>query len=331
MNYKSLSDLSADVRAGSHRIPTDIDLVVGIPRSGMLAAAVLALHLNLPLADLHGFLAGRVMESGWTRRTGDQATPAHRVQHVLLVDDSINTGHSMQEARAALDLAGLPRRVTPCAVYGTRRAAGPDVLTLETVDQPRIFEWNLMHHSIMSRTCMSIDGVLCASPAGERVVEDDELRKLIRDAPVLNRPTMPVRMLVTGRPERFRPETTEWLQRHDIEFHELRMLSDELATASSPSAATGMFKADEYRASGAALFVEGRCSQARIIAEDGGADVLCYEHHEIHAGRTSLPRSAVHLIRSRSLNHYGSEPLELAGRAYRKLIRVARTRSATTP
>lgn len=35
-----------------HRLPRDIDLVVGIPRSGLLAANLLSLAANIPMADL---------------------------------------------------------------------------------------------------------------------------------------------------------------------------------------------------------------------------------------------------------------------------------------
>ena len=58
MNYRSVNDLNHCIVANLHRLPRDIDLVVGIPRSGVLAASLIALHLNLPLVDLDGFIEG---------------------------------------------------------------------------------------------------------------------------------------------------------------------------------------------------------------------------------------------------------------------------------
>ena len=47
MNYRSLNDLSRLSTAGACQIPNDVELVVGIPRSGMLAASIIALKLNI--------------------------------------------------------------------------------------------------------------------------------------------------------------------------------------------------------------------------------------------------------------------------------------------
>ena len=49
MNYRSVADLNDDVIAGLPLIPADVELVVGIPRSGLLAGTLVALALNVPL------------------------------------------------------------------------------------------------------------------------------------------------------------------------------------------------------------------------------------------------------------------------------------------
>ncbi|RUU06821.1 phosphoribosyltransferase, partial [Mesorhizobium sp. M7A.T.Ca.TU.009.01.3.2] len=37
MHYRSISDMNDAIVRGLHRLPRDIDLVVGVPRSGVLA------------------------------------------------------------------------------------------------------------------------------------------------------------------------------------------------------------------------------------------------------------------------------------------------------
>ena len=64
MNYRSLADINAAIINGMTRMPQPIDVVVGIPRSGLLPANLLCLALNIPLADLDGFCAGRVLSMG---------------------------------------------------------------------------------------------------------------------------------------------------------------------------------------------------------------------------------------------------------------------------
>ena len=60
MNYRSINDLNETILRKLHLISRDIDLVVGVPRSGMLPANLLALYLNLPYTDIHSFINGFV-------------------------------------------------------------------------------------------------------------------------------------------------------------------------------------------------------------------------------------------------------------------------------
>ena len=64
MVYKTISELSELVRSNLYKVPHDIDLVVGIPRSGMLPAMMISLYLNKKVTDLDSFIEGRTFESG---------------------------------------------------------------------------------------------------------------------------------------------------------------------------------------------------------------------------------------------------------------------------
>ena len=46
-------------------LPRDVDIVAGIPRSGLLVANLLALHLNVPMTDI----AGLGWPISWSRFT----------------------------------------------------------------------------------------------------------------------------------------------------------------------------------------------------------------------------------------------------------------------
>src|SRR5690242_7983600 len=95
MNIRSLADMTRLIAENLHRIDrTKFDCIVGIPRSGMIPAAMLATHLQLPLADVRGYAAGIV-----NGRSGASERPGKRV---LLVDDSANKGAAMARALALL-------------------------------------------------------------------------------------------------------------------------------------------------------------------------------------------------------------------------------------
>jgi adenine/guanine phosphoribosyltransferase-like PRPP-binding protein len=61
MNFVTYRDLNEDIIRNLHRIPNDIDVVVGVPRSGLLVASQIALYRNLPvvLTDKPVFLHRR--------------------------------------------------------------------------------------------------------------------------------------------------------------------------------------------------------------------------------------------------------------------------------
>ena len=97
MQYRTIQDLSGLIRKNLWKIPHDIDLVVGVPRSGMLPANMIALYLNVRLTDIDSFVEGHVYSSG-ARGKGLNSV----IRKVLVVDDSIYSGASLLEAKGKL-------------------------------------------------------------------------------------------------------------------------------------------------------------------------------------------------------------------------------------
>jgi len=65
MNYKSYDDLCSDIKNNlSQLYEYDFDLVVGIPRSGMIPAYMIALYLNINCTDLMSFIENKKIKSG---------------------------------------------------------------------------------------------------------------------------------------------------------------------------------------------------------------------------------------------------------------------------
>jgi orotate phosphoribosyltransferase len=194
VNYRSLHDLDRAVQRIALQVPPSVERVVGIPRSGVLAAGVLALQLNLPFTDVDGYLAGRLLGTGRrARRTANGSGP-----RTIVVDDSVLTGRQLAAVRAAIASSGQGPEGADKVLY-----AAPFVTTTsrhlvdffgEVVDQPRIFAWNILHHApLMARACLDIDGVLCHDPTEED--NDDGLRyaAFLRSAQPLFVPTAPRR------------------------------------------------------------------------------------------------------------------------------------------
>lgn len=275
MNYRSIADLHRAVVALLPRIPRDVDLVVGVPRSGLLAASMIALQLNRPLTDLRGLLERRLLQAGKRRAADRVEDPFESARRVLVVDDSVRSGSAMREARQLLADARLPWPLTFAAIYVTPRCRDLPDLWAEEVPLPRVFAWNVMHHAWLAKCCVDIDGVLCRDPLPEENDDGPRYARFLADAEPLMLPSVPVGWLVTARLEKYRAATEDWLARHGVEYRRLEMLDLPDAAMRREKGAHVPHKADAYARSRAMLFIESDPSQARQIAERAGRPVLC--------------------------------------------------------
>ena len=85
MNYRTISDLNQTILKHLYILPRDFDLIVGIPRSGMFPANLLALYLNKPVTDLGSFINGHIYKTG----ERGQFIDVKYYKKILIVDDSM--------------------------------------------------------------------------------------------------------------------------------------------------------------------------------------------------------------------------------------------------
>jgi orotate phosphoribosyltransferase len=283
VEYRSVAQLDDAVVSWLAALPRDIDIVAGIPRSGLLVANLLALHLNVPMTDIAGLIEGRVIQSGARYKGIDPRQFLSKPRHVLVVDDSLCSGSAMRKVQADLAAAALPHRLTFAAVYMAPEASldGDVDLYREIVPMPRVFEWNLMHGTVLANSCMDIDGVLCLDPTDEENDDGEEYLRFLRNTPALLLPTSPVGWLVTSRLEKYRAQTEEWLARHKVRFGELRMMQYPDMAARRAARAYARFKADIYVETGAWLFIESSAELSVQIAQLAGRSVFCTETREM--------------------------------------------------
>lgn len=280
INYKNFSDLSKLV-ADNDVIPSlDFDVVVGIPRSGIPPAAMIALHWNKPFAALDDFSAGRVFGHGRTRGLPGFNEDARHYKRALIVDDSVDTGNTILEARERL--SQLQCEKTFLAVFAHRRSEALVDRFLERVSMPRIFEWNMWHHrEFCARACFDLDGVLCNDPTEAENDDGPRYRAFLSGVRCLVVPTLPLAHIVTSRLERYRPETEAWLAEKGIRYRHLHMLDMPSAEARRRAGAHAPFKAEIYAGAEADLFVESDPEQARMIARLSGKPALDYANRRL--------------------------------------------------
>jgi len=301
MQFRSVEDLARVIRENLDRLPDETDVVVGIPRSGLLPAGLIALHLNCMVTDVDGFNVGRAFAPGATRLAPTVKPDPAEWKKVLLVDDSCFSGTAMREATEQLDIHG--RELTTCAVFGTKNVNEKVDLALDICSYPRIFEWNLFHHEFTERACIDFDGVLCRDPTDTENDDGVRYREFLKNAPALHRPSRKIGAIVSSRLEKYRAECVEWLARHNIDYGTLHLLDLPTGEERRRLGIHASYKADIYKKdTEAVIFLESDAGQAADIAKMSGKTVIWTEGmvliHE--AATTKIKRKISNTIRFRS-------------------------------
>ena len=271
--YITSADLTRDTLALAQRL-TGISTIIGVARSGLVPASLLAAHLGCDLWSLD-------------HRTGDLFSLGHGLRHrspngdgVLLVDDSCWSGTALANAKRHLEGTWAEKCQT-LAVYVRPQAEGlVDHWAVSLADH--WFEWNLFNAPFLQSVAFDFDGVLCRDFLPE---EDDDgeryLAAMEAMQPTHRRPRKPVK-IVTARLEKYRRPTETWLARHGIAVEQLVMgpwSSKQEREASDLWA----WKAQQAKQLGVTLFVESSPTGAKRIAELAGIHAIATDDGSTHA------------------------------------------------
>jgi uncharacterized HAD superfamily protein/adenine/guanine phosphoribosyltransferase-like PRPP-binding protein len=273
--YVSFAQLSDAIRTHLHAIPGDVDLIVGIPRSGMVPAYQIGLMLNRLVCDIDGFIADGPISHGQTRKLGVPLTSLRQARHILIVDDSIASGGSMQRALARVQQCGYRGKISTCAaIVAPSHQSSVDVSFI-TLPLPRLFEWNAFHHSCVENACFDMDGVLCVDPTDHDNDDGPRYEKFLANAVPLFRPTLRIGHIVSARLEKYRGLTEQWLAANNISYGQLHLVDLPSREDRIRLGAHCAHKIRVYIETDASMFYESDLGQAREIATGSGKPVLC--------------------------------------------------------
>jgi uncharacterized HAD superfamily protein/hypoxanthine phosphoribosyltransferase len=279
LQFRSINDLNLLIKKKLDLLNGRFDFVVGIPRSGLLPANLIALYLNLPLLTVNDLLTGRC-EQTFTARKLSRYRARHDISFGLVVDDSVNEGATLSRTRQMLaEAPGAQNRVlTYLAVYAAPGAGARMAdLLLEVVSHPRVFEWNMFHHGAMEHCLVDLDGVLCPDGPPENSNDGGLYEEYIRTADVKLLPSWKIGAVVSSRLEKYRSVTQDWLDRNEITYKQLFMLDLRSPELRRKLGAHGAFKADVFNELGGMLFVESEEWQAREINKRTNRPVFCLD------------------------------------------------------
>ncbi len=277
MYYRNVSDLNKIILKRISILPRDFDLIVGVPRSGMLPANLLALYLNRPYTDIHSFLNGHIYKSG----ARGQFFDIKEFKKVLVVDDSVSSGAAMDKVKDSLKELNDQFSFSYCAVYMVPGKEKTVDYFFEMVPLPRYFQWNIMNHTTLEKACFDIDGVLCVDPTEDQNDDGPIYTDFVLNAPPLFIPGSKIGTIVTSRLEKYRKETETWLKKYNVKYNELVMLDLPNKEARQKANSHAVHKAKTFASDSYILFIESSLNQALEINRITKKPVLCTENFEM--------------------------------------------------
>lgn len=298
MNYINIRQLNEDILNNIYKIPKDIDLIVGIPRSGMIVASLISVYMNKPLTDIESFLERKFYESGSTKNTTDCVKEFSEVKKVIVVDDSIASGKSIEKVKKEIEKSELDIKVIYLVPYVVQESRNKCDIFFKVVDLPRRFEWNLFHHIDLEKACVDIDGVLCQDPMKKENDDGKKYEHFIKNAKIKYIPSRKIGYVVTSRLEKYRKLTEEWLKNNNIQYGKLIMMDVPTAEERRRLGNHGKFKGRIYKKlKDSTLFIESEIDQAKEIRNISGKNVICVDNNGINCIDNSFKNKLVNRIK----------------------------------
>lgn len=266
--YVTCQQLAADTLRLVPKLPHDLSAIVGVARSGMFPASLLAMTLHLPLYALDQSGCVRPCGHGWRlgRRGRVEKGP------VLIVDDTVGSGTSLAKTRP-IAIRHF-RRMICAAIYANPLASLLPDLWVESLNLPHVLEWNFPNSIVTAVSAFDLDGIIChdehsgAKPGAPRT--------LPRRQPI---------HIITGRRESDRMGTLAWLDRWGVQVASLTMMADgdRRLIAEYKAEAVRRFAATAHtRPFGPPMYVESCPQQAKRIAALSGVMTVCPASQEVY-------------------------------------------------
>jgi len=268
--WVTTEQLIADTRLLAESLPADIGCVIGMARSGLIAATYLACQLHVPLACVTE--TGHITIGGGCRARNMRWLAGRP----LVLDDTLCSGRTMLAVQGILRAAYPETEILQAVIYSARLDIPCLTYVVRHYPTTHYLEWNYFNSSLVRDAAFDFDGILCHDISAED--DDDGPRYLhaIRHARALAFPRRNVLpAIITARMNRYRRDTVEWMQRYGIKTRTLRMGPwKSLKERNQPDEVVA-WKAAQFASLSAKLFVESDWRQAGPIAKLAGKPVLC--------------------------------------------------------
>ena len=264
-NFTSMPMSFDYVNTWLQQVPNIFDCYVGVPRAGLLFANILASCYGRALATPEGFIRGEIWNCHGIQN--------QQIKNVLIIEDSILTGKQLRESTEIIKAYNPLLTVKTASLFVTDFKNAKVDYCLFSRSEFTWAAWNLLTSGFMlSPLAVDMDGVLCRDCPPNLDVYSKEYEDWIADAAPFLIPRYPIKAVVTGRLERFRPQTEDWLARNQVKYDEL-IMRESLDVGSGSHKA----KAIKHLSPKPVWFWESNRLEAEVINSEAHLPVLCVD------------------------------------------------------
>jgi len=249
------------------KIPNNFDVIIGIPRSGIFIADILATKFGRPLTTPDLFVDGKIWESSLIKKPKN-------IQRVLLVDDSASSGKALDEATKKI-LRYNPKLTIKKAVLISTPNGKKYVDYVQLIKKPKhLLEWQLIQNFKLTKFSVDFDGVLCEDcPRGVGLIEEEYIEWMKNAKPFMI-PINEIDTIITSRLEKYRDITEKWLKENNCKYKKLKMINLKSDYKKNLNTVIS-FKVNAIKESKPELFWESNFREAYEINKKTKVPVLC--------------------------------------------------------
>lgn len=242
------------------------DLILGIPRSGMMIASMISLKLAVPLSTPDNFCNGVI----WASKKIDIGD----IRKILIVDDTASTGGTMREVVKMVENSNKYVSIETGALFVSVKGKNEVDKYYHVMPEPILGEWNLLHQKI-GGVGFDMDGVLCEDcPIGS---DDNELKyeEFLNNAKPLYIPAYEIDAIITSRLEKYRPQTEAWLKKHGVKYKVMFMWN--IPDKKMRGTGSSEYKSQLLNRLFLDYYVESNLSEAEYIWNHTKIPTICIE------------------------------------------------------
>jgi hypothetical protein len=250
--YTKTTDLVRDTYKLVKYVPPRCNGIIGIPRSGMLPASILATHMQLPLGELRPDGSISMLGSGGRGKFTRYADGKY-----FIVDDTCHNGYSLQQAKKSYK----GNDAIWAVVYNRDKNRMPDVYAVDL--SVHLLEYNCWNNGQING--QSIVKNLQGGFAVDLFVIMEKKADIKTSPPIMVPRLHAVPLVIGHLPEASRSEVEDWLRKYQINVNQLVLYDgDDIAS----------FKGLCYKDSNCGVFFENDINQCQGIANAANKPVI---------------------------------------------------------